>query len=642
MSQSNDHNPLPRSVHEQIDAICTEFEEAWKSGQQPCTQDVLAEIDGVAFPELIRELLILELNYRPKLHGEKLASDASIDAWIIEANQDLMPELKEWLHEARTSEAARGEAMPEMPPMADTVDYIPSDVPENIPIDVPENIGIYPVIAYLDGGGQAEVFLGRLPNLPKEVVIKVSHHKLADIQTDEDRLTKEGHLLAGFEHPNIAGVIDLGVHEEHPFLVMEYVRGRTLSQYAQSREISSQMAATIVAKAARAIAAAHAKGIVHRDIKPDNILIDETNEPIIIDFGMARIQHAWKVDRESPGTVCGSFSYMSPEQARGEVDNVNDRSDIFSLGAVLYWLLVCEAPFKANNSDQALEQAKQCDFDRQALHDSNVSSRLKKICLRAMSPKQEDRHGSADELAADLESWLGRSSVARRFAVGTALLLLVAAVAAWSVITNDSRPDIMVPLTGTIDVLVWDPEDKTRSGLSLDDPGALPLKIGDQVRIVVELNRPAYVYVVWIDSQGEASPVYPWLPGQWTQPAKKVARVMQLALPEEADRGWEMKDGPSGMETLLLLARNTPLPLEFKLEDQLSELPELTNQSSRALIWFADGVPISGPEDFLRAPDFSAPQQIDDSILQVQRLIHEKLSSHFKLMRAVSFSSQGS
>ncbi len=208
---------------------------------------------------------------------------------------------------------------------------------------------------------------------------------------------------------------------------------------------------------------------------------------------------------------------------------------------------------------------------------------------------------------------------------------------------KSAEPDALPtdqPLRGRLDVLVWHPKDRTRQGLRLRDPGTLPLQAGDQVRVAVELNRPAYVYLVWIDTAGVAAPVYPWKPGRWVPRPETETPVERLELPDERDRGWPMGGGP-GMETLVLVARDTPLPASFDFAATFSGLKPQTMQNVRALVEFDAGQVITEARQLDRGPKFFNPQQINDVVLQTQQRIAEKLGSQFSLIRAVSFANGG-
>ena len=173
----------------------------------------------------------------------------------------------------------------------------------------------------------------------------------------------------------------------------------------------------------------------------------------------------------------------------------------------------------------------------------------------------------------------------------------------------------------------------------MSDPAALPIHPGDQIRIQAQVNRPACLYLIWIDAQGHAEPVYPWSPGDWTRIAGPVEPKQSLSLPETPDRGWPMQGGP-GMETLLLLARETPLPPSVPLEELFAGLPAQTMQNDQSLVYLDRGL-ILVDKATDRAPQFFREQQIDDPVLTTQRLLTERLAPYFDVIQAVSFANRG-
>jgi tRNA A-37 threonylcarbamoyl transferase component Bud32 len=268
----------------------------------------------------------------------------------------------------------------------------------------PGMIGKYFVVGTLGQGGQAEVYRALHPELNKELVVKLSTEPLADDPEERNLLAREARILADLEHPNLARIYDLDYHEGRPFMVMEYVRGRNLEQVAQQEGLTPARSAIVVAQVARAAGFAHQQGVIHQDIKPSNIVIDELARPRLLDFGMARLRDAWRHATHQPRG--GTPAFMAPEQARGEVDSVGPASDVFALGAVLYFLLTGRAPFEAEEWTDALKRAGACDFDRSALYQKGIPRRLANICLRAMAANPTDRHPRAEHLSADLERFL--------------------------------------------------------------------------------------------------------------------------------------------------------------------------------------------------------------------------------------------
>ena len=284
-----------------------------------------------------------------------------------------------------------------------TVTYAGTAVsPPNEPM--PGTIGKYFVVGKLGQGAQATAYRALHPVLHKELVIKYAKKPVDATPEERNGLVREGRILADLDHPNLAKVLDLDFHENRPFLVMEYHRGINLEQFVQQHKLSPREAAALIVPLARALEAAHRRGVVHQDIKPANILIDETGKPFVLDFGLARLRDAWNAGATQPDG--GTVSYMSPEQARADAGKIGPASDIFSLGAVLYFLLTGNAPFKAGDWYETMKQAGRCEFDRDALRAKGIPPRLAAICLRAMAAEPEQRYRRAEDMAADLERYL--------------------------------------------------------------------------------------------------------------------------------------------------------------------------------------------------------------------------------------------
>jgi hypothetical protein len=245
------------------------------------------------------------------------------------------------------------------------------------------------------------------------------------------------------------------------------------------------------------------------------------------------------------------------------------------------------------------------------------------------------------------------ASPSRRFVLIRAMLVPVlflvvatAAVLVWRSLetSRGSAPAPAAsagPLRGSVDVLLWDPEDAARHGIGIRDAAARPIHRSDQIRVKVAMERPAYVYLLWIGGDGKVAPVYPWRPGDWHNRPAQERPVERLSLPPELDRGWPM-GGDAGMESIVLLARDTPLPATIDLESAVTGLQPQKIQSPDALVEFEDGHPVTDGVDHSRAPLFFDPQRLGDPLLQNQQLLEERLSRHFQFMGAVSFANRGS
>ena len=162
---------------------------------------------------------------------------------------------------------------------------------------------------------------------------------------------------------------------------------------------------------------------------------------------------------------------------------------------------------------------------------------------------------------------------------------------------------------------------------------------GDQIRVNVQLNEAAFLYLVWIDSEGQATPVYPWEPGNWQSRPNEERKTQTLSLPEIGDHGWPLT-GAAGMETLVVLARDTPCRGDQDLRNAFENLPLQPMQDPRSIAWFRDGKMLTEKQDRLRGPSFFDEARIDDPLLETQRILYDRLHAEFELVTAVSFAKQ--
>ncbi len=255
----------------------------------------------------------------------------------------------------------------------------------------------------IGSGGMADVYLADDLLLNREVAVKVLHQQYAADPSFIQRFRYEAQAAANLNHPNIVSIYDWGNEGDVYYIVMEYVEGRDLKQILLTEgRFMPERAAEIAAEICAALQFAHRQNLIHRDIKPHNIIITPMGQVKVMDFGIARVGTGNGMTQT--GTVMGTAQYISPEQAQGQP--VDARSDIYSLGVVLYELLLGRVPFDDDNAIAvAYKQVKE-DPVPLSLVDRTMPPALEAIVMKALAKNPENRYGSAQEMKADLLRWL--------------------------------------------------------------------------------------------------------------------------------------------------------------------------------------------------------------------------------------------
>ncbi|QJW93684.1 serine/threonine-protein kinase [Frigoriglobus tundricola] len=274
--------------------------------------------------------------------------------------------------------------------------------------DVPMRLGRFEIRQLIGEGAFGRVFLAFDPQLGRQVAIKVPHRD-GLTPAFRDRFLREARATATIHHPNVCPVHDVGTDGDLPYIVMHYVVGGTLAGLIEklTDPLPIRKAVVIARKLALGMAAAHEQGVIHRDLKLQNVLIDRASREVLItDFGLARLDGQSRVTVD--GAVFGTPAYMSPEQARGLQDGVGPLSDVYSLGVILYHLLTGDVPFRGTVFEVLVQHWETSPRPPSALR-ADVSPELDAICLRAMAKAPADRYPSAKAFARALSEYLRES-----------------------------------------------------------------------------------------------------------------------------------------------------------------------------------------------------------------------------------------
>jgi hypothetical protein len=374
------------SFYVEINDACERFEAEWQSGAQPQIEQYLAEVDEGARPELARELLKLEVYYRRERGDTILADDYT----------------------------------PRFPEQVGLIDTLLADRTA-LPSGTIRCFGDYELLEEIARGGMGVVFKARQVSLNRVVALKMILAGQLATSRDVQRFYNEAENAAQLDHPNIVPIYDVGEHEGQHYFSMKLIDNGSLGSHLQTRTLpyggrdigrpsapppfpDSRAIAQFMVAVAHAVHYAHQRGILHRDLKPGNILIDGDLHPHVTDFGLSRrleVQHSLSPS----GAIVGTPGYMAPEQARGE-KGLSVAADVYSLGAVLYELLCGRPPFRAETPLDTLQQVMEKDPEHPRTFNPNADRDLSAIALKCLRKKPAGRYESADALAQELERWL--------------------------------------------------------------------------------------------------------------------------------------------------------------------------------------------------------------------------------------------
>ena len=549
--------------------------------------------------------------------------------------------------------------------------------------EVGQKLAGFHLLHLLGEGGMGRVFEAEEVVLNRRVALKVMHAHVAARPDARQRFLREARAAAAIHHDHVVPVFQVGEADGVPFLAMPLLAGESLeARLRRDGPLPVGEAVRIAREAAEGLAAAHARGLIHRDVKPANLWLEApTGRVKILDFGLARAEEGDGLTHQ--GAILGTPGYMAPEQIDGE--ELDARCDLFSLGCVLYRTLTGRPAFEGKTITALLSAATQQNPTPPAALNPAVPEALSALVMRLLAKDREARPADAATVVNVLaaigtpppgplsEPERGRKSEQfpspppaprtkerrtggfPRWKLIAAALVLVAGWVMW-LLTYRTGPRVVemegkkvspggdgrpVSYRGSVDLLVIRPDFEGGDiPVPLRDPRAMPLRPGDHFKIVAEIEPPAYLYLFWVDETGAGVPVYPWAVGQWGTRLVEEKPLSRLEVKAPNGNWLKVTGEKAGMETVLMLARPTPLAKDDGvIQGWFAGLKPLPLRGEKARVWFENF-------DLLRndaARSFSYDDDLtkDGSPLGLQGLLRRRIGAEAGFSRAISFARLG-
>jgi serine/threonine protein kinase len=443
------------TIQQQIDACCQAFEQAWKDDGTATLEDYVTRVPQIGRKQLLRALLILEKKYlrgndgappsdsqlcdlHPKLMPEvaaqlKLLQERALDgsnAGALKSSQSASSkELEQTIDHTPASSGSRGLHI-RCPHCSNPVELL-TDAPlesitcrtcgsifslvgsENETGEAPvlKKIGRFQLINRVGMGGFGTVWKARDTELDRTVAIKIPR-KGQLRREEEEQFFREARSAAQLRHPNIVPVHEVGRDGDTIFIVSDLIRGVSLADWISGATPSAREVAELLASVADALHHAHEMGVIHRDLKPPNILLDDFGRPYVMDFGLAK-REIGEITMTVDGQLLGTPAYMSPEQAEGAGHWTDRRTDIYSLGVILFRMLTGELPFRGNAQMQIHQRITEDPPDPRKLN-RHIPRDLSTICLKCLERSPNGRYSTALELSQELRRYLRQEPILSR------------------------------------------------------------------------------------------------------------------------------------------------------------------------------------------------------------------------------------
>ena len=539
-----------------------------------------------------------------------------------------------------------------------------------------QEFGGYRIVAVLGQGGMGRVYRAFEAELRRDVALKVMMPEAAAKPQARQRFLREARAMAAVQNDYVVPIYAVGEVNGVPFLAMPLLAGESLAaRLNRDSLLPPDELRRLGREAAEGLSAAHAKGLIHRDVKPDNIWLEAGTQRVkLLDFGLARaLDAADGLTQER--TLLGTPAFMSPEQANGEP--LDARTDLFSLGSVLYECATGKRAFAGKTLTATLVAV--AEHQPPTAHGVNpsVAVELSDLIGWMMQKKAKDRPKSALEVVSAIlsiesgtkkELRSGQSATKsiesiphrrRKFTIGCSVTIALGAVlfvvsiraliqyqrdnqATVGKGSETAKPPIPGTLNAKLDLRVWKKDNPSR-GLPIEDALALPLQAGDWMRVEAETNRPAFLYVIYVDAKGEASPLFPWRKYDWDDHPVEV-KQSRLHLPEDPLKDASpLTPGPSGIESVLVLARDEPLSAAEigRLRGLFAQPPAQGKfDPLRGAVWLGAEERFGNAQDRAR-PDQDQSGTVLDPVERMRRLVRGELKGLAGDVRGVCYPFQG-